>query len=103
MILPSSGIVGPGKSLADGHFDPYFIGPTDFFVSIAGVTTSTVLTLDNFSKVRVGFGTGPDNWLGTTGSSDPFTPNAVPEPSSMALGLIALTGMVCYRRWSRRK
>jgi hypothetical protein len=103
MILPPSGIVGPGSSLADGHFDPYFIGPTDFFVSITGVTKDTVLTLENFSNVRVGFGTGPDSWLGTTGSSDPLTPTAVPEPSSMALSLIALTGVVCYRRWSRRK
>jgi hypothetical protein len=102
MILPSSGIAGTGSSLVDGHFDPYFIGPTDFFVSIAGVTSSTVLTLDNFSNVRVGFGTGPDTWLGTTGR-DPLTPTAVPEPSSLALGLISLAGLVCYRRWFSRK
>jgi hypothetical protein len=102
MILPSNGIAGTGSSLVDGHFDPYLIGPTDFFVSIAGVTSSTALTLDNFSNVRVGFGTGPDTWLGTTGR-DPLTPNAVPEPSSMALSLISLAGMVCYRRWFRRK
>jgi hypothetical protein len=104
MVLPSSGITGPGKgSLTNGNFDPYFIGPTDFFVTIPGVTSSTVLTLENFSDLQVGFGTGVDKWLATTGSSDPLTPTAVPEPSSMALALISLTAIVCYRRWSRRK
>jgi hypothetical protein len=52
MILPSSGITGNGKSLADGHFDPYLIGPADFFVSIPGVTQDTNLTLANFSTFR---------------------------------------------------
>jgi hypothetical protein len=103
MILPSTGTAGNGKSLADGHFDPYLIGPTDFFISVPGVTKNTQLTLAEFSNLQVGFGTGPDKWLGTTGSSDPLTPTAVPEPSSMALALISLAGMVCYKRWSRRK
>jgi hypothetical protein len=99
MILPSSGITGNGKSLADGHFDPYLIGPVDFFVSIRGVTQNTNLTLANFSNLQVGFGTGVDKWLGTVGHD----PVSVPEPSSLALGLIGLAGMVCYRRSSRRK
>jgi hypothetical protein len=103
MILPSSGITGPGKSLTNDNFDPYFIGATDFFITIPGVTSSTVLTLDNFSDVRVGFGTGPEMFLGTTGSSDPLTPNAVPEPASLALSLIGLTWIVWFRRRSHCK
>jgi hypothetical protein len=101
MILPSSGITGNGKSLADGHFDPYLIGPADFFVSIPGVTESTKLTLANFSNLQVGFGSGVDKWLGTVGHLDlDLGPVSVPEPSSMALSLISIAAMVCYRRWS---
>jgi hypothetical protein len=101
MILPSSGITSNGKSLADGHFDPYLIGPVDFFVSIPGVTESTTLTLANFSNLQVGFGAGVDKWLGTVGHQDlDLGPVSVPEPSSMALSLISIAAMVCYRRWS---
>ena len=103
MILPSSGIAGPGNSLRQSNFDPYLIGPTDFFISVPGVTKNTQLTLAEFSNLQVGFGTGPDKWLGTVGHSDHLSPASVPEPSSMALALISLAGMVCYRRWSRRK
>src|ERR1700692_3193679 len=33
MILPSSGKAGPGKSLALSNFDPYIIGPANFFLT----------------------------------------------------------------------
>jgi hypothetical protein len=78
MILPSSGKAGPGKSLADGHFDPYIIGPANFFLSISGVTATTDLT-DDFTGVKISFGTGPDKILGTNGTG------AAPEPVTVLL------------------
>jgi len=103
MILPSSGIVGNGQSLiGNGGFDPYFIGPIDFFVSVPGVTSSTVLALANFSNFQVGFGTNVDKFLGTVGHKT-VDPMSVPEPSSMILSLISIAGLVYVRRRSRRK
>ncbi len=84
MILPSSGTAGPGSSLDNGNFDPYIIGPADFFLTIAGITSSTDLTSSNFTDVMVGFGTGPDDTLtGSSGPGGPGGPNDAPEPTSL--------------------
>jgi len=82
MILPSSAKTGSGSSLSQGHFDPYILGPGTFFLTVPGVTASTVLTTANFTGVKVAFGTGPDKTLGTTGTIE----NA-PEPSTMTIVL----------------
>jgi len=83
MILPSSGTTGSAKSLADGHFDPYLLGPASFFLAVSGPlpAVGTDLTAD-ITNVSVGFGTGPDKTLQASPSADP-TP--VPAPSSAVL------------------
>ncbi len=50
MILPSAGTVGPGNSLTNSNFDPFIIGPADFFLTVPGITANTVLDEDNFSE-----------------------------------------------------
>jgi hypothetical protein len=102
MILPSSGITGPGSSLADGHFDPYILGSGEFFITVPGVTASTNLTSANFTNVTVSFGTGPDSTQ--FGPDVPTVPNVgtVPEPSSMALLGIGAAGFAAYG-WRRRR
>jgi hypothetical protein len=98
MILPATGYSGPSKSLDDGHFDPYILGPGEFFLSVAGITSSTVLSASNFSNVSVGFGTGPD----TTPFISTTTPNIVtPEPASVTLlasSFFAFGGLGLARR-----
>ena len=95
MILPATGTTGSGSSLADSHFDPYILGPGQFFVTVPGVTSSTALDVSNFSNVTIGFGTSPDKTLNTTGSSP------IPEPASitlMASALLLLGGARFLRR-----
>ena len=90
MILPSSGTAASGNgALANGNFFPYIIGPADFFLTVTGVTPSTILTAAEFSGVNVFFGTSPDKMLGTTetGTGTTFQITAVPEPSTMTIVL----------------
>jgi hypothetical protein len=98
MILPSSGYSGSGNSLDDGHFDPYILGPGEFFLSVAGVTSDTMLSASNFSNVTIGFGTGPD----TTPFISTTTPDIVtPEPASatlLASSFFAFGGLGLVRR-----
>jgi hypothetical protein len=92
MILPSSGITGPGSSLADGHFDPYILGSANFFLTVPGLTANTVLNASDFTGVTVGFGTSPDTTLSA---------QVVPEPASLTLlgiGSVAVGGFGFYRR-----
>jgi len=92
MILPSSGTTQGGSSLDNGNFDPNIIGPGTFFLTDAGVTTSTDLTND-ISGVTVSFGTGPDKTLLTTPKTVLTT---VPEPgtiSMLGLGVVGLLGL----------
>jgi MYXO-CTERM domain-containing protein len=96
MILPSTGTTGSGKSLADGHFDPYLLGPANFFLTVPGITSTTNLfnpkNGDPFiSDVTVGFGTGPDTkpFIDTNGTNGPA---ATPAPPSFVL--LALGGLV---------
>jgi hypothetical protein len=72
MILPSSGIVEGG--LPNGKFNPFFIGPTVFDLTVPGVTSNTTLSSTNFINMLVDFGTDPDVIL-----------PVVPEPSSLLL------------------
>jgi hypothetical protein len=109
MILPSSGTyndAGKSKSLADGHFDPYILGSATFFLTVPGVTTSTVLTTTKIPNVQVYFGTGPDTPKGiTTIGHDPSI-QSVPEPSSLTIVLVScglgLVGVRARRRSSTR-
>jgi hypothetical protein len=94
MILPAFGQSGPGHSLSDSHFDPYLLGATHFFLADPGVTSGTNLTSGNFINVGVGFGTGPDRILTAL--------DAVPEPSTLVMGLIGLMGVVAIARRNRR-
>jgi hypothetical protein len=92
MILPSTGTAGSGSSLNQGKFDPYVLGTANFFLKVAGVTTSTVLTAANFTGLSVSFGTGPDKSLGTV----PSAPHPVPEPSNMAIAGLGALGFIGY-------
>jgi hypothetical protein len=101
MILPSSGTAGGGKSLADGHFDPYFIGATNFFLTDAAVSNTTNFTMSTFSNVTFGYGTGCDVYVGEgTGSVTPFV-SSVPLPNAFLSGagfLGALSIGATFRR-----
>jgi hypothetical protein len=94
MILPSSGITGPGASLSNGHFDPYVLGSANFFLADAGITANTVLTAADFTGVTVGFGTTPDTTLSA---------HVAPEPASLTLlGISCVIGAIGLRRRQRR-
>jgi MYXO-CTERM domain-containing protein len=99
MILPSSGTAAGGSALANSNFFPYEIGTATFFLTVAGVTASTDLT-NVFTKVKVGFGTGPDNtFTGVPPPSPPPQIGGVPEPASLAVwGLLGLAGFIGVRR-----
>lgn len=79
MILPSSGTVADG--LSNSNQNPFYIGPTTFIVSVAGLPlpAGTNLTIADFSNVSMSFGTGPDVEV-------PF----IPEPSSLVLTSLGL-------------
>jgi hypothetical protein len=96
MILPSLGTTGPARSLADGHFDPYLLGPANFFLKVSGhlPTVGTDLTAD-ITNVSVGFGTGPDKTLQALPSVDPPT---VPVPPSAVLLALGGLGLAIARR-----
>jgi hypothetical protein len=96
MILPSSGTTGPAKSLADGHFDPYLLGPANFFLKVSGPLpiVGTDLTAD-VTNVSVGFGTGPDKTLQALPSVDP---PIVPAPPSAVLLAVGGLGLAIARR-----
>lgn len=93
MILPSNGSAGPGASLTNSNFDPFIIGPASFFLTVPGVTTSTVLTGLNISNVQVGFGTGPDTTL-TAGPPGGVTPHASATPAPSSVVLLGIGGAV---------
>ena len=96
MILPSSGTAGTGNSLANSNFDPFIIGPADFFLTVPGVTASTLLDTTNIFGVSISFGTGPEADL---------TPDSTPEPSSLVLSAsgLGLLGAVGFFRSRRRR
>jgi hypothetical protein len=94
MVLPSSGITGPAHSLSDSHFDRYLLGPGNFFLTAPGVTLTTDLNAGNIFSVKIRFGTNPDAILAGT---------AVPEPSSVVMGLIGLVGAIAMVRRRRRR
>jgi hypothetical protein len=96
MILPSSGETGSGSSLADGHFDPYILGPGQFFITVPGITSSTNLLVSKFSNVTVGFGTTPDKTLSTTGML------SIPEPTSIVLAAFGGLALLACRKSTRR-
>jgi hypothetical protein len=95
MILPSTGTAGPGNSLANSNFFPFIIGPTNFFLTVPGVTSSTDLNASNILNVTLSFGTGPDKVLPGT---------VVPEPSSVVMGAMGFIGLigVLARRLGRK-
>jgi hypothetical protein len=87
MILPSSGTTGSGKSLSDGHFDPYLLGPANFFLSVSGPLPKAGTDLSpDIANVSVGFGTGPDKTLPALDA-----PAAPAPPSAILLGIGGLT------------
>lgn len=98
MILPSSGVAASGKSLANGNFDPFAIGPVNFFFTVPNITTSTVLTTGEIYGVNVGFGTGPDTVTASTqttppgGGTPPPVPSPLPASASAGLVLLGLCG-----------
>jgi len=101
MILPASGTAGPGSSLANSNFDPFIIGPGNFFLTVPGITATTNLLSTNFTGITVGFGTGPDQTLGTTYTTTiPSVGSTVPLPSAAWAGLTMLLplGFIAWRR-----
>jgi hypothetical protein len=96
LILPTAGTAGPGGSLAGNH-NPYIIGPAHFFLTVSGLTTSTALTSNNFTNLGVGFGTGPDSYIGTP------PPSAVPLPAAAPAGLGMLALLAGVRRLARKR
>lgn len=90
MILPSSGKAGTASSLDDSHA-PYLIGPTDFYITVPGVTASTVFTASEFTKIKIGFGTGPDSTLGIV--TPPVNPVPLPAAVWSGFSLLACLGL----------
>jgi hypothetical protein len=122
MILPSTGTAGTGSSLDNSNFNPYMIGPGDFFLTVPGVTSSSNLFdpttfASLITGVKVGFGTGPDttptatytdhgppNGPTTTPDGPTTTPDvsAVPAPPSVVLFGLGGFGLALIWAHSRR-
>lgn len=89
MIIPSSGSAATGGF---DNFNPYLLGTANFFITVTGMDSSTVLSTDTFGDVSVGFGTGPDTTL-SGGYVPGFGGNPTPVPASLASGLALLCGL----------
>ena len=100
MIIPSAGTAGSGGSLNNGNFGHFIIGPADFFLTVPGITTSTVLTASNFTGVTLGFGTGPDTYETGSPPGTPRTP--VPVPAAAWTGMALLAGLGAVAKYRKR-
>jgi hypothetical protein len=79
--------------------DKSFLQSATFWIVDSAVTTSTSLTLSDFSGVQLKFGTGQTGFIDTTGMQ---SPSQVPEPASLTLlGCFALSCATAYC-WRRR-
>jgi hypothetical protein len=96
MILPSTGTVADGNALSNSNFDPFVIGPADFFLTVPGMTASTVLGQYSFSNVIIEFGTGPDTSPTATYTGMRPTASPAPEPMSLVVWSILGTFGACY-------
>lgn len=96
LILPGAGTAGNGGSLGSAH-QPYFIGSTNFYLTVPGMTSGTTLTPANFSDFAVGFGTGPNV---TTGIIPPLFAPPVPVPAAVwsGLGMLGALGLLRLRK-----
>ena len=96
MILPASGTgSSSGKSFAQGNFDPYILGPGNFFLTLPGITSSTNLVASEFTGVQVRFGTNPDATL------DVMTSVPLPAAAWMGMGTLGAMGMAAKVRRRR--
>lgn len=98
MILPATGTAATGnKSLANSNFDPFVLGPADFFLTVPEMTASTVLGQNSFYNVKIEFGTGPDTSLTATYTGMRPTASPAPEPMSLVVWSTLLgTFGACY-------
>jgi MYXO-CTERM domain-containing protein len=95
MIIPSA---GTWKSGGGGtNFDPYVIGPANFFFTASNITVNTVLTTSNITGLKLGFGTSPDTVLteqgGTVIPNVGGTPTPLPKSAWAGLALLGLLGL----------
>ena len=102
MILPSAGTAGDGNSLTNSNFDPFIIGPADFFLTVPGMTANFDLDEINFSNVKIEFGTGPDTTITTTYIGD--SESHAPEPASLIVwSLLGMASGISILRSRKRE
>jgi PEP-CTERM motif len=92
LILPSSGGAYDGV----GSHEPSLIGPTVFTLTDAGITSSTVLAVADFTHVQMGFGTGPDVTEDAGPGTNTDSPAIVPEPSTLIVAGLGALGFLGY-------
>jgi PEP-CTERM motif-containing protein len=103
MILPTSGTAEDG--LKNSNQQPFIIGPAVFDLTVAGMTTNTVLSASDFTNVKIEFGTGPEATLDGSPPSQGPPPPPAPEPSTALLlgfGIFGLARMNSRRSRSDR-
>jgi hypothetical protein len=85
MILPEAGTWKNGNG--GKNFDPYTLGPANFYFTVEDMTVNTVLSSSNITGLNVGFGTTPDTTLGGTVTVVPL-----PAAAWLGMGLLASLG-----------
>lgn len=87
---------GQGSPSLDQH-NPSFYESATFVFADSALTTGTLLTGTDVTKVSFGFGTGPEANIGGT-----LTSVTAPEPSTFLLMAMALPGLLVVSRRHRK-
>jgi len=118
----ASGLTGFGAQIQDSGFDAAFVGSISVFDSLGNLlesytargfnsapflgvlrTTADIFRIDFGTNSGLDFAINRADFIGGLPEVPPPPPSSVPEPASLALFGLGLTGAAFAGRWRRRK